>query len=619
MKKMININFQGRIIPIEETSFDILKHYTESLRVYFAQEEGKDEIINDIESRIAELFSERLKNTACITDEDVNNVIGSMGRPEDFEEAESTGNYNVSGTPPDASRQQPPAPEPVRLWRRSLNEKILGGVCGGIANYLRIDPAIVRILFAIITVGSFGFWVLVYLLLWIILPGQVQTPNARKRFYRSKEHRVLGGVAGGLSAYFSTDIWVPRLIFAAPLLCNILSGILDVDGLTAFFGGLTGTFVIVYIILWIILPEARTASAKLEMKGEKVNLQSIKHTVQEDPGVIIQPRTGGLARAIGIIFKAFFLFIAGVISLAFITAFMALLFGGVVGGTGFYPFKDFIIENPGQEALLWSSLILFLAVPAIALLTWFIRRLMGIRSRRHYLGYVFGSLWIVGLICAIILTILVTKNYRVKENMEEAVPVYYPINGKLYVNVKTDTYSNIYRVRPKRGFPSILRGGDSLLLNSVRIDIAKSNDTLFHVHKLSWAAGADSKAATDRASRIHFPVTQSDSILLLPKGFTISSGDKFRNQQVQLVIEVPVGKKIVINDKYSFNWINIGINSSDWDDEWNEDGLRQYRWKSGVEYIMTEEGLRKTEQEENPEPRHKERRKASLTIELDSL
>ncbi len=86
MKKVININFQGRVIPIEETSYEILKQYIESLRRYFANEEGMNEIVNDIESRIAELFSEQLKKGAvCITDEHINAIIASMGRPEDFD------------------------------------------------------------------------------------------------------------------------------------------------------------------------------------------------------------------------------------------------------------------------------------------------------------------------------------------------------------------------------------------------------------------------------------------------------------------------------------------------------------------------------------------------------
>ena len=80
MKKVININFQGRVVPIEEPAFEELRNYTDSLRRYFAQEEGKDEIINDIENRIAELFTERLKKNAvgCITEADILEIIASI-------------------------------------------------------------------------------------------------------------------------------------------------------------------------------------------------------------------------------------------------------------------------------------------------------------------------------------------------------------------------------------------------------------------------------------------------------------------------------------------------------------------------------------------------------------
>src|SRR5580698_7732805 len=91
MKKIININFHSRVIPIEESAYEILKQYIESLRKYFANEEGRDEIISDIENRFAELFSDRLKKGAtCITDEDVNAIIASMGKPEDFEQEDIT-------------------------------------------------------------------------------------------------------------------------------------------------------------------------------------------------------------------------------------------------------------------------------------------------------------------------------------------------------------------------------------------------------------------------------------------------------------------------------------------------------------------------------------------------
>jgi hypothetical protein len=92
MKKIININFHSRVIPIEETAYDILRKYVESLKKHFAGEEGGDEIVNDIENRFAELFSDRLKKGAtCITDADVEEIITSMGRPEDFDQDENAG------------------------------------------------------------------------------------------------------------------------------------------------------------------------------------------------------------------------------------------------------------------------------------------------------------------------------------------------------------------------------------------------------------------------------------------------------------------------------------------------------------------------------------------------
>src|SRR6478735_2768186 len=149
MKKVININFQGRVIPIEETAYEILKQYIESLRQFFANEEGRDEIINDIEGRIGELFSDILKKgTACITDADVQSIINSIGRPEDFEAEDAGPTKTESKSQSSSTYQQAPGSPRGRLYRAD-NDKLVGGVCAGLANYFRIDPSIMRILFAV--------------------------------------------------------------------------------------------------------------------------------------------------------------------------------------------------------------------------------------------------------------------------------------------------------------------------------------------------------------------------------------------------------------------------------------------------------------------------------------
>ena len=174
MKKIININLSGRVIPIEDSAYEKLQAYIESLRRYFANEESREEIINDIESRIAELLYDKIrKGATAITDEDINEVIASMGTVEDFEAAESETTATATST---SSQQQNTntgytytKKEKSRLYRDS-SDKMIGGVCSGIASYLGIDPAIVRILFAIISFGGFGLGFLIYIILWIVLP-----------------------------------------------------------------------------------------------------------------------------------------------------------------------------------------------------------------------------------------------------------------------------------------------------------------------------------------------------------------------------------------------------------------------------------------------------------------
>ena len=111
MKQVININFQGRVVPIEVTAFEILKNYTESLSRHFAEEEGKDEIINDIESRIGELFQEKItKGATCITDDDVHAIIKNMGRPEEFETMDDSQSFAAASSA--AARRASAAPSP---------------------------------------------------------------------------------------------------------------------------------------------------------------------------------------------------------------------------------------------------------------------------------------------------------------------------------------------------------------------------------------------------------------------------------------------------------------------------------------------------------------------------
>lgn len=645
MKKIININFQGRIIPIEETAYDILKQYIESLRKYFAKEEGCDEIINDIESRIAELFSDRLKRmTPCIADEDVNAVITSIGRPEDLEEAEGTQELPNNGTGNSAgnagtgagsqqySQQANQAGINGKRLFRSENDKLVGGVAAGMASYFGIDPSLMRILFVLFMfLGGSGF--LLYIILWIVLPSRSLVSNVRKRLYRNPDIRMIGGVSGGIAAYLNIDVWIPRIIFLAPFILGLLSNIfrsgwMNFDPVPHFFlNGFGGTLFISYIVLWIILPEASTAAEKLEMRGEKVDLESIKKTVKEDLENLKgkAERVGGeikdraqvigqemrqagqnfahesapfvrrsgtrLGHMIGVLFKVFFLFVAGIIVLALVMALVALLSSGI----GAFPFKDFVLGGFWQNLLAWGTLILFLGIPIIALLTWLIRRILGVKSKNNYLGYTFGSLWILGWVSVILLIGSTARNFRSKASVKDDVVLVQPQTGKLLIKV-TEGQVKYYGsdwFGFDDDFPFFSKNEDSIMMNTVRVKLIKSSDSFYHVYAVKFSNGNNPAIAENHASNIKFDVSQTDSTLYLPKGFTITQKDKFRNQQVMLVTEVPVGKRIQIDrsvDRY--NWFTIDMNRRrGWNMGWDERWDNAYYYNSNREYIMTQDGL----------------------------
>src|SRR5215213_11291717 len=173
MKKIININLSGRVIPIEDSAYESLQRYIESLRRYFAHEEGRDEIINDIESRIAELMNDKIRiGATVVTEADMEEIIASMGRVEDFEaaDAETASTTAASGQSTTSTSQTSYYKPRGRLYR-DRSDKILGGVCSGVANYLNLDPTIVRLIFAIIAFGG-GFGFFLYILMWIFVPAK---------------------------------------------------------------------------------------------------------------------------------------------------------------------------------------------------------------------------------------------------------------------------------------------------------------------------------------------------------------------------------------------------------------------------------------------------------------
>jgi len=650
MKKVININFQGRILPIEEMAYENLKQYIESLRTYFDQEEGKDEIINDIECRVAELCEDRLKKGAvCISEEDIDLIISSIGRPADFDAQDGfEANTNAGSNQSQANAQNTDGQTYQKRLYRDEQNKVLGGVCAGIANYLNLDPIIIRILWILL----FGISFFAYLLLWIAVPSTSvkEVGGIRKRLFRDLDKKVIGGVCAGMSKYFGVQVSIVRVLFLLPTILLIfnwnhfhLFQFWEFDDFNNFF---EVTFmpgaIFVYIVLWLVLPEARTSADKLEMMGEKVDINSIKNAIQTDLegfgkraktwGTSFDKKQGSYAenssnkndassldqskgcfyyfgRTMTILMKAFVYFILGVITITVLAA----LFGVGVATTGLLPLKKFILEDGLQSWAFIGTILFFIWVPVIGIVTAIIRKIAGFKNSNIWVRSSFIALWVLGWFCLFYFFSSLGNSFsKHNQPIEKSIALVNPAVD--YLEVTASPRMKYYEQRWFNIEPFQVYNDDTVRVRNLKIRIVQSKTDSFDIKYVTMSNGKSISEANLLAEKINFSVMQQDSSLFLDRGIAITNKDKFRNQHVIMTIAVPVGKRFKINNKgWSQTTINMnhrGIRTEtinqfgddSWVDEWNEnwDG-ESFSYDRGVEYKMTVDGLEKIKSDfDNP-------------------
>ena len=656
MKKVININFQGRILPIEEMAYENLKNYIESLSAYFEKEEGKDEIINDIECRVAELCEDRLKKGAvCITEDDINLIIESIGRPADFEaqdgfEAQSSsGNSNYSSSQNEGQNNWDNI-RPKRLYRDEQN-KVLGGVCSGIANYFGLEPLLVRILWIFLI----GVNILGYLILWIAVPSSSvkEIGGVKKRLFRDIENKVIGGVCAGLSKYFGIKVWIIRILFLIPFIRLVFNfreiHLFQFWDAPDFPNFLDITFspgsVFIYIVLWLVLPEAKTSADKLEMVGEKVDLNSIKNTIQNDMegfskraqgwgsdlknkyqtdhasntknGASTHPsekRKGivyYIGRIITISIKAFVYFILGIIGISLLAA----LFGIGVAATAVMPLRKFLLEDGAQIWSVYGALLFFVWVPIIGIVTAVVRKLAGYKKANVWVRSSFVALWVVGWVLLFYFGSSLGHSFS-KHNVPEEQTVALANPAVDYLEVTASPKMKYYEDRWFQISPfDAFSDEDTVFVRNLRIRIVQSKTDSFQVKVVKLSNGKTIQNANELASKINFDLTQQDSLVFLDRGIAINKKDKFRNQHIIMTIAVPLGKRIKITNK-GWSQTNVRINGrgmhtetfdhissdDDWYDEWNEPWDNEsFSYERGVEYKMTATGLEKIKRDDDAE------------------
>lgn len=264
MNKTFTINIGYSIFNIEQSAYEVLNRYLNSIKAYFSTIDNDSEIIKDFELRIAENFLSKISpSKQCINLNDVKEMIEIMGSLDDFKEIYKDFKYE---SPKEDIKTS-------KLYRDSSN-RIIAGVCSGIADYFKIDPIIIRILFFI----AVPLNIIVYIIFWIGVPSKDFDPNLRKILYRDKENGVFGGVSKGLSNYLKIDVNIIRIVFVVSL----------------FFGGAGLLF---YLLLWFFTKEAKTIGEKMNMSGFNVNLSNIEDFIKKKT-TTVNDKENGFTKAI---------------------------------------------------------------------------------------------------------------------------------------------------------------------------------------------------------------------------------------------------------------------------------------------------------------------------------
>jgi phage shock protein PspC (stress-responsive transcriptional regulator) len=413
MNKTISVNIAGFAFTIEELAYEKLSRYLESIKKNFQNESDCDEIMADIESRIAELFQEKLTDRKeVIVESDVEYVMSIMGQPEDYVSEETADNFKTKDEPnPDQ-------------FADDYAEYISAEEVGDDYNY--------------------------------------RGNHNRKRLYRDEQGGTVGGVCAGLGWFFGID---PVLVRIGFILLTILGG----------------SGILLYIILWIVIPEARTTAEILEMQGEPVTLDSIKDHVQgmksgikdgaKDTRRKVKRAVDSSVRAGSRVAESFSRFFGAVFILGGIFAMFVLiiiLFGdtGLLPLVGSEQIEDLqtllgILYPDGRAGLVFFCIVIATLIPIASLIYSGIKMLFKLQHKKKALGIIVGIIWFlaVGTLC--LTGVELGMNFRNEVDIDYEVPVMVDSTNVLYVDVKEDDiFSNFIEYQKVWNYTELVRVQD---------------------------------------------------------------------------------------------------------------------------------------------------------------
>ena len=487
MKKTVNINLAGTFFHIDEDAFAKLSRYLEAVKKSISDPVGGDEIIQDIEARIAELFSEKLEiNTQVISTRELDAIIEIMGQPEDYimdEDATQTNSATGNQTKGETTSNK-------QLFRDTDN-KFIAGVCSGLGHYLGLEVIWVRLFWIFLSFVTTGFGVIAYLLFWILVPGAETT---RDKLKMTGEPINISNIEKKFNEGYQ----------------KVSQNIKNVN---------------------------------YDKYGEKIKKGSA--TFFDSLGAILST-----VFKIGIKLFGLLIVIAGLLGL------ISILIGMTVFGTfGIYDTgagMDIYQLVDTTNTPIWIVTLIITLIAGIPLLILFILGLKimfpNIRSIGTPVKITLTILWITAI------SILVTLGAR--QAIDRAFENNFSTQTPLTLNMQTPLKLSMYN-NEKYSFEAYRRSGleikpdangNKVLYSSdIRLIVRSTDEKVGKIVLNKIASGKDYKQAKARAQAIDFKYNfnKNTNELILDGYFLTDITNKYRDQQIEVILYLPVNTRLI--------------------------------------------------------------------------
>jgi phage shock protein PspC (stress-responsive transcriptional regulator) len=508
MNKTLNINLAGLIFHIDEEAFNQLERYLETLKRQFRKTEGGNEIVSDIETRIAELFRERTtESKEVINLTDVLEVIEVMGQPEDY----------IDSDEQSAQTEIPPG------YSRS------------------------------------------------------------KRIFRDPDNRVIGGVSSGVAAYFNIDpIWI-RLLFIILLF--------------------SGPGFLVYIIMWIVIPKAKTTADKLIMRGEPVNISNIQRSIKEEFSDMKTDYRAGRSRdgiggfinelgrfimdAIRLIFKfafkviGFLLLFAGFLLLFSLV--VALVMGTVdINGTDVslqyaLNFLELVTANSSHFNMLFVGIILSIAAPVFLLIYFGIRILFDLDPLNRPTKSGLALTTLIGLVLLAVSAGKIAHEFQ--DNADVSYDLSLPSHQQYYLTAGADSITQMYD-EDYNFNTNWLPLGKENAFNLVDVNVEPTEEAKPYLEVIRESQGVSRMQARNHAESVRYEVLIQDSVITVPIYYILAENEKFRAQKVEVNLYLPSAHSVYFDYSIADYLYDVDNLQNMWDYD-----------MAGKLWHMTENGL----------------------------